>query len=44
MADALKYTKTRKNLEAIDIVLLKPSLNGQLKSNKLFDFRNGITQ
>ena len=43
LANASKYTRTRKNLEALYIALLRPSLNDQLKSNKLLLFRNGIT-
>ena len=43
LANACKHTRPRKNLEAIYIALLRPSLNDQLKSNKLLLFRTGIT-
>ena len=35
--------RTRKNLEAFFIALLKPQLNDQVESNLLNLFRNGIT-
>ena len=40
---ASKNTRTRKNLEAIYIAKIRPSLNDQKKSKKLVLFRNGIT-
>ena len=44
IASASKNKRTRKNLEALYIALLRPSLNDQVNSNKLVLFRNGITQ
>ena len=38
-----KKTDIRKNLEAIFIALLKPSLNEQKNFERLILFRNGIT-
>ena len=43
IAHASKNTRTRKNLEAIYIAKIRPSLNDQKKSKKLVLFRNGIT-
>ena len=44
LVNAFNHTRTRNNLEAIFIALLRPSLNNHLKSNKLLLFRNSITQ
>ena len=43
IANASKYTQTRKNLESLFIAQYRPSLNDQTKFNKLLLFRNGIT-
>ena len=42
LANALLHTRTN-NSEAIYLTLARSYLNDQLKSNKLFRFRNGIT-
>ena len=43
LCHASKKTDIRKNLEAIFIALLKPSLNEQKNFERLILFRNGIT-
>ena len=43
LATAPKQDRTRKNLEAFYIALLRPSLNEQVESNVLNLFRNGVT-
>ena len=40
---APKSDRTRKNLEAFYIALMRPNLNDQCNSNVLTFFRNGIT-
>ena len=43
ISQASKNNKTRKNLEASFIALLKPDLNEQCEFNTLVLFRNGVT-
>ena len=43
LISAPKNTRTRKNLEAYLIALMKPTLNEQVESNVLILFRNGVT-
>ena len=43
VSDAPTNTRTRKNLEASYIALLRPDLNEQVQSNVLNLFRNGVT-
>ena len=43
ISNAPKNAKTRKNLEALYIALLKPDLNEQKDFERLVLFRNGVT-
>ena len=43
LSNAPKNAKTRKNLEALYIALLKPDLNEQKDFERLVLFRNGVT-
>ena len=43
ISNAPKNSKTRKNLEASYIALLKPDLNEQKDFERLVLFRNGVT-
>ena len=43
ISNAPKNAKTRKNLEALYIALLKPDLNKQKDFERLVLFRNGVT-
>ena len=43
LTNASKHTGTRKNLQAIYIVLLTPKVKDQLKPNRPHLFRNGMT-